>query len=91
MPAAEKSGNLHAEELRRRALPFLNRDRDGLVEAICACLASNDDLVAAQAAVLVRELQLREASKRVRDEAASGSFMKPSSVWLFDRTLESLE
>lgn len=79
MPEAENSGNLLADELRRRAVNFLSRDRASLVEAVRDWLVSHDELLATQAAVLVGEFQLqelREATKRVRDEVASGSFMK---------------
>lgn len=93
-PEAAKSGNLLADELRRRASVFAMADRVSLVEAVREWLDSHDELLAMQAAVLAREFllgELREAIERVRNEVASGEFMKPSSTWLFDRTLESLK
>lgn len=94
LPEAEKSGNILADELKRRAARFADRDRRGLVEAVEQWLESRDELLAVQGAVLVREFrlrELREVTKRVRDEVASGGFMRPSSTWIFDKAIASLD
>ncbi len=94
LPEAAKSGNLLAEELRRRASAFVLTDRDGLIEAVRDWLDSGEEILTVQASVLAREFQLRElrgAIERVRNDVASGVFLKPSSTWLFDKTLDSLQ
>ncbi len=92
-PAAEKDGNVLADELQRRAARFVTKDRAGLVEATRDWLCSNDAVLALQAAVLVREfhlVELREETERVHRKVASGVFMKPSSAWVFEQAVRSL-
>ncbi|HEV2952460.1 MAG TPA: hypothetical protein VG015_00010 [Candidatus Dormibacteraeota bacterium] len=94
LPESAKSGNLLADELRRRASFFAARDRDGLVGAVQEWLEARDELLTVQAAVLVREfrlVELHDVTRQVRNEVALGTFMKPSSTWLFDKTLDSLK
>lgn len=93
IPGVEKSGNVLADELNKRAARYVKADRAGLVDAVGEWLESYDEVLAVQAAILVREFQLnelRDATQRIRDEVALGRFMKPRSVWIFDRALESL-
>jgi hypothetical protein len=94
LPESAKSGNLLADELRRRASFLAARDRDGLVGAVQEWLDARDELLTVQAAVLVREfrpVELQDLTRQVRDEVASGTFMKPASTWPFDKTLDSLK
>lgn len=92
-PGAGKSGNLLADELRRRASQFVSVDRQGLVDAVGEWLESREDVRVIQAAVLIREFRLKELLEpmtRIRAEVASGAFMQPSSCWIFDRAIEKL-
>lgn len=92
-PGVEKSGNILADELKRRAAAFLSNDRGGLVDAVSEWLDSRDDVRVIQAAVLIGEFRLSElleATRRVRAEVASGVFMRPSSTWIFDKAIEKL-
>jgi hypothetical protein len=91
--SAVKDGNVLADELRRRAATFATRDRMGLVDAVREWLVSRDAVLALQAVVLVREfhlIELRDETEQVRQEVISGAFMRPSSAWIFERTLRSL-
>jgi hypothetical protein len=94
LPGVEKSGNILAEELKRRATRYVDRDRTGLVGAVKDWLEARDDLLTVQAAVLIREFkldELKDSMRRIRNEVAAGAFLKPTSVWIFDRALESLD
>ena len=94
LPEAEKSGNILADELKRRASGFVTHDRQGLVEAVREWLESHDEVLTIQAAVLIREFhlsELRESTKRIREEVAAGGFMRPSSIWIFDKAIAGLE
>jgi hypothetical protein len=92
-PGVEKSGNILADELKKRAARYVSTDRVGLVKAVDEWLESRDGILATQAAVLIRDfrlVELREATQRVRDEVARGTFTSPTAVWLFDDALKSL-
>ena len=94
LPEVEKSGNILSDELKRRAARFAVHDRQGLVEAVRQWLESRDEVLAIQAAVLIREFrlsELRDSIKRIREEVAAGGFMRPSSIWIFDKAIASLE
>ena len=94
LPGVEKSGNILADELKRRAQRYLEKDRVGLVDAVEEWLEARDELLTVQAAILVREfrlVELRDKLEGIRDEVAAGAILRRSYLWLFDRALESLD
>jgi hypothetical protein len=94
VPGVEKSGNILADELRRRADRYIVNDRAALVGAVREWLDARDELLTVQAAILAREFslaELRDVIQHIRDEVAAGTALRPSYLWLFDKALKQIE
>lgn len=93
-PATAKDGSVLADELERRAAVFVVSDRTGLVDAVRDWLESKNEVRVIHAVALIQEfrlVELLEPIKTVRASVVSGAFGHRSSIWLFDRAIESLK